>query len=478
MQGSNRTLMMQVVWITLLICLGMGIGFGPVVHGQEAELKSVTPEFSLDTVTLKLQVHGPISYRVWSTPSPSKVIIDLHGTTKSPEVGSINADDVLVKQIRITQYNTYTRVVMDLKQRVPAPEHEVKGNTLVVRVNKNYQDGYETLISPGVRYGQFRQGTPAGQVFVNYLRINPNSSRSRIRPALANLGAGGLQTVEAIAADNDALAGVNASFFAGNGSPLGLLILDGKLVSYPIFNRTALGITADGKFLIDQVDIVGNLGLPADKTVSLTGVNRVRRQDDIILYNAEYGRTTRTNDFGVEVVVTDGVVTAVRDQGSTLIPEGGFVISAHGAGIEQIAGLSIGEPVRAHWRLSPDWMTGDVVHAVGAGPRLLRAGQTFITGKEERFQPDVVNGRAPRTAFGICADGQILLVTVNGRQTDVSIGVTLHELAELMAKLGAVDALNLDGGGSATLVVRDRVLNLPSDGRERPVGSAILVLSD
>lgn len=70
-----------------------------------------------------------------------------------------------------------------------------------------------------------------------------------------------------------------------------------------------------------------------------------------------------------------------------------------------------------------------------------------------------------------------MIVTVNGRQPGVSVGMTLEELAELMIELGAVDAMNLDGGGSTTMVIRDRVLNIPSDGTERPVSNAIVIIT-
>ena len=127
--------------------------------------------------------------------------------------------------------------------------------------------------------------------------------------------------------------------------------------------------------------------------------------------------------------------------------------------------------------LVPDWRTLGVVHAIGGGPRLVKDGKVHITSGEERFKADVAVGRAPRTAAGVPSDGKLLLVAVTGRQAYHSIGVTLEELANLMIELGAKDAMNLDGGGSSTLVVRDYVMNTPSDGRERKVADAILVFS-
>jgi exopolysaccharide biosynthesis protein len=85
--------------------------------------------------------------------------------------------------------------------------------------------------------------------------------------------------------------------------------------------------------------------------------------------------------------------------------------------------------------------------------------------------------RHPRSAVGWRGDGTLLLVVVDGRQGDYSVGMSLSELTELFRSLGAVEALNLDGGGSTTLVVGGAVANRPSDPQgERPVANALLLL--
>ena len=82
----------------------------------------------------------------------------------------------------------------------------------------------------------------------------------------------------------------------------------------------------------------------------------------------------------------------------------------------------------------------------------------------------------PRTAIAGLHSGKVLLVTVDGRQPGVSAGMSLFALADLLLELGAVEAINLDGGGSTTMVIRDQVVNRPSDQTgERPVSDAILV---
>ncbi len=82
----------------------------------------------------------------------------------------------------------------------------------------------------------------------------------------------------------------------------------------------------------------------------------------------------------------------------------------------------------------------------------------------------------PRTAIAKLESGKVLLVTVDGRQPGVSAGMSLYMLADLLLEFGAVEAINLDGGGSTTMVVRNKIVNRPSDPTgERPVSDAILV---
>ena len=84
--------------------------------------------------------------------------------------------------------------------------------------------------------------------------------------------------------------------------------------------------------------------------------------------------------------------------------------------------------------------------------------------------------RHPRTAVAKLKDGKFLMITVDGRQPGVSVGMNLQELAEYLLSLGATDAMNLDGGGSTTMFLDGKVVNTPSDKEgERKVSDAIVV---
>ncbi len=131
-----------------------------------------------------------------------------------------------------------------------------------------------------------------------------------------------------------------------------------------------------------------------------------------------------------------------------------------------------GQPAGPHdYRNAKEWNVRD---AIGAGPALVVDGHPHVTSDEEAFFAESFNQANPRTAAGITADGALILLVVDGRQPE-SRGVTLDELSILMRDLGAVDAINLDGGGSSTLVVNGTLLNRPAGGIfEREVMSAIV----
>jgi exopolysaccharide biosynthesis protein len=113
---------------------------------------------------------------------------------------------------------------------------------------------------------------------------------------------------------------------------------------------------------------------------------------------------------------------------------------------------------------------------LGGGPQLIKAGKVALTDKQEKMAAGFATDRHPRTAIAKLASGELLLVTVDGRQPGVSMGMSLYMLADLLRELGAVEAMNLDGGGSTTMVVHNKIVNKPSDQTgERPVSDAILV---
>ena len=215
----------------------------------------------------------------------------------------------------------------------------------------------------------------------------------------------------------------------------------------------------------------------------MQGLNRTLSPDDLIVFTPEFHRSTLTNPDGIEVVVRRNRVVSVGDlKGSTTIPADGFVISAVGKAREWLKeNVRKGSPLKFSWRLNSielgqdqKWQGANTI--LGGGPQLIKDGKIAITNAQEKITPAFVNDGHPRTAIAKLSSGKILLVTIDGRQPGESIGMSLTMLADLLMEFGAVDAMNLDGGGSTTMVIHNKVVNRPSDQTgERPVGDAILV---
>jgi exopolysaccharide biosynthesis protein len=121
--------------------------------------------------------------------------------------------------------------------------------------------------------------------------------------------------------------------------------------------------------------------------------------------------------------------------------------------------------------------TWDATEAIGGAPVLIEHGQVRITAEPEAIGREMSHKRHPRTLVGWAGGNRMILLVSDGRQPNWSAGQTLDEAAIVMRDLGCVEALNLDGGGSSTFVVANRVLNRPSDGSERGVTSIWAVVS-
>ena len=166
--------------------------------------------------------------------------------------------------------------------------------------------------------------------------------------------------------------------------------------------------------------------------------------------------------------------------GGASIPADGAVFTAHGDRVAAVQAWQPGDTVRAWFGTSPRLPDGRPPRElIGGWPRILEAGVNVAADAPIREGTISRNAEArhPRSAIGVSRDGRtVWLFAVDGRGTG-SVGMTLVELADAMRALGAWDALNFDGGGSTTLVIDGRVVNMPTDATgERAVGNALLVL--
>lgn len=332
----------------------------------------------------------------------------------------------------------------------------------------------ETL-APGVEHSSLVRTDPPLRVDV--ARISPGAAVS-LRAVLSNdLVAGPapqLERTSTMCSRVHCILAVNADF--GTDAPLGGLVTDGRLLRSPSATHHQLSVTTDGELQSEPFKWSGTLVPPDLRPVSVDGVNVARPPGKIVLYTPSFGPTTTTDSPGADLVLRViepagelrlgqttlvELVSLAEGAVDSAIPAGGAVLSGEGAGGEALRQLwqRLGaEPAakRAILRLDS---ADAVVESVGGSPILLKDGKRWLSGPSDSFTV----GRHPRTLVGWTPGGDVLLVTVDGRQLGLSVGMSLFEAADLLLALGATEGVNLDGGGSTTFVVRGAVVNHPSD---------------
>jgi exopolysaccharide biosynthesis protein len=345
-----------------------------------------------------------------------------------------------------------------------------------------------TPVADGIEHVHFTRAAPGGGNWnINVLRID--MSKARLDVVRANDRAVGLELVTSIAARTNAMAAVNGGYFRTSGDFLGdstgTLQIDGAVWSEPDRGRASVGIVRDedgARLVFGHVIWRAFIEARLHKRV-LDGVNRARGADDIVIFTPQFGATTITDASGVEVIVREGRVREVRDlAGGSPIPSDGIVVSARGDGRDWVRRyLRRGTPVQVSMRLRPaedtnrnPWL--DAEDILGAGPQLVTNGEVDVTDVREQMIPTFASELHPRTAIAQTFDGRALLLTADGRRAPERVGLRLDELARLLIELDARDAINLDGGGSTTMVIKGQVRNFPTDPTgERPVSDAIVV---
>ena len=353
---------------------------------------------------------------------------------------------------------------------------------------------YETL-APGVGYANQRMTNVPWSVHV--VRFDRTDPAFEVRSVHAGQGALGLATltdqIQQLPPGFGApVAAVNGDFYqrdrAYAGDPRGLQILDGDLVSAPV-GGVAFWPDAAGQLHVTNVVSRFQLAWP-DGTATSFGVNQDRAPDALVLYTPAIGASTRTvggrewvleaASGGASALLAPGValparVVEVRDAGDTAMKPGRFVLSAGPQLLKTLPKPAVGAMLRISTATIP--LLRDVRTALSGGPVLVRDGKALKIQPPESgsYESSSMTERHPRSAIGWDAR-HFYLVEVDGRQEHLSVGMTLEELAEHMARLGCTDAMNLDGGGSATLWCAGKIRNSPCDGRERPIANALVVL--
>lgn len=337
-----------------------------------------------------------------------------------------------------------------------------------------------TQIGPGIVHKYIH--APTAPWIINVLEIDLKNPYIYLESVKAKNLLYGMERTSSMAARSDApghrvIGAVNADFYdMGTGVPIGTQVIKGEIMKTSS-GWQAIGFNAENVPFINNVLFSGSMIMAAGNQ-SIHGINKSREENQLILYNQYFGSTTNTNSWGSEIVVrpithwyaNDTIICVIDtlfiNQGSSTIPKGQAVLSGHGNSATFLNTLNAEDTVKLYLGLTAPLQ--NITDVVGGNLKILSDG-VYTGGTNTDLHP--------RTIAGFSADSSILyLATVDGRQSG-SIGMNYRQLADLMLFLGAHHVINLDGGGSTTMVIRNKLVNsLFAD--ERNVANALMVVSE
>lgn len=431
-----------------------------------------------DRVRFVFDLASAASYRVFQ--EPGKLVVEMPAALDQPEILRLHQfEDALASQVTESVQDGFLRVAISHESPEPPQLFTLEEPTRLVVDLLRQPAACEVVAKPVAP-----RPTPAdiwserqfvgsrGPVRAFVVRFDPAATNWSLQPALAGNTIMQRATVSRIAGKNNAYAALNGGFFASQGSPLGMLMIAGEWIKAPLYSRAVLGITRDGRIHIANVDFDGTVEFEGRGMLPVDRLNEGHVTDgSVVVFTNRWGPlVVGAPDKTRLAINAEGVVTAIYPPNTDVpMPPGGYVISGNGLRSTTLGEIAQGTKVKLNLETNPRWP--DLWQAIGGGPLLISDAKVSVNGHAERFRSDVTNGCRPRSAVGLTAKGEVMLVAVE------EPGMTLGELAKVMLKMGAVRAMNLDGGGSTAIVVNGRLLNVPGDGRERAVSNALLVIN-
>lgn len=282
------------------------------------------------------------------------------------------------------------------------------------------------------------------------------------------------QSVEGMAQETKAVAGVNGDYFntASEGVPMGAQASEGVLMSSPseLKGMYAFGVTKDGTPMIDQFTFQGKVTAEDGSTFDLAGINQASymtepngtfsHSNTMYIYTDAWKaieRPANSSTTPTEVLVQGGVITQISVNATIqkVVPKGAYILRTHGKAAQFVQQhMKVGQKVTTDYSLQAK-STGKSIDPTTL--QMMIGGHTILVdqGKPSSFSRSTtaIGGNRARTAVGYSQDGRYAYI-VTVQDNDNSAGMSLYELQSFMASIGVWKGINLDGGGSTTLVTR------------------------
>lgn len=391
----------------------------------------------------------------------------------------------------------------ELKNDIEDKQLEFREKIILSGVERPVDKIDVTDVGNGVRYAKMQLTSGDVPLIVHAALIDYNSTKAIDVLTASTTTVKGLKSPSQMIKDNQdaskqSLATINGDFFVfENQLPLGAIIQDGKIVKTSNAGtwNTVFGMGVDNKPYLNELKYTMSVTLADDRVVPITAINTNRGGEQLILFDSKYGESTGTNQWGNEFLLEpDGgiawqdlasledVVCVVKGRyagaGNKPLNRETIILSAHGQPASTLwGGTKVGDKVRI--KINPVFehdreIQSNPVNAVGAQKIIIRKSLNTKMGDDA-----LETGRNQRSGIGYSNDKtKMALIVVE--KTANSKGVSLSDFADIFAYFHISNAVNLDGGGSSSLIINGfndgKPVNVLTDGSERRVANAISVV--
>jgi exopolysaccharide biosynthesis protein len=401
--------------------------------------------------------------------SPSPVITPLPNLGKQltvpapiPKPIPITPPETTVKQVEVVNNQTLIRVSVPFGS---APRIQSEPNSLIVEIRPDALVPRNIAWASGLRWRQ--QWMQLGQDNFPVVWLEANPRNVQLKPLVTNADtligtAPWIQTAPKYLA----VAGINGGYFNRNNKyPLGAIRSNGKWLSSPILNRGAIAWNNSGQFYVGRLTLEDNLvtsGPQGTVKTPILFLNSGYVQSGIARYTPAWGNTyTPLTDNETILVVQKNQVTSQLTAGKAgenpvAIPLDGYLLTLRG----KISGSANLFPTGTNLKIESATVPAEFnpyPNIIGAGPLLVQNRQIVLDAKAEKFSDAFIREKAIRSAICTTANGTVIIASTHNRAGGA--GPTLAEHAQLMQKMGCVNALNLDGGSSTSLYLGGQLID-------------------
>ncbi|MCC8015038.1 MAG: phosphodiester glycosidase family protein [Eubacterium sp.] len=361
--------------------------------------------------------------------------------------------------------------------------------------NLLYEMKDSRVLTRGVTYDEITRVTKNGWLYMYVLTLDVTDENVDLDVIKSTTEFGYKESTLAISQENDVVAAVNGDYFGGGNpqSSMGQVLSDGQIEEARNYynadanNYAGFFIDSDGTPFVDYLKTTVGFYNSSATIIELAGKNKYTDFSSPVYFDRQAITTTadldKRNSNLTKIVVDTGAISYISSPGETVeVPENGYIIVMNNSTREKVISYySVGQAVsfveNGTFVFRPAKSTSSVNFGISGGGEILRNGETMAQG--EIISP---SARNPRTCIGVSQDkSKIIILAIDGRVK--GIGATTYECSTIMKELGAYDAIQLDGGGSTTMVVKSEsgnsleVVNTPSDGSQRAVPNAVGVKS-